>query len=168
MPAFYPPLSLLLAAALLAACSKVRSAPPPPASPDDGVEVSPEAFRSLRWLEGRWQGSIVGATPVYVAHEFENDTLMRTRVYAGGSFSEAVDSGTIVLSGGRLLAEMGEGRWVADVVDDESLRLVRLANAPGEAAIRRLAPDRISVRWLWHDEQGGTQRRTFTLRRAGP
>jgi hypothetical protein len=129
------------------------------------VRVSREGFAGLRWLEGRWFGRVVGRSELLLTTRVANDTTLELRLYENRPFTEATDSGAAVLAEGRVRARLSLGEWVATTLDSASIHLAPVGDTQSDLTLTHTAPDALRVHWVWRDEQGQMQRRSFTLQR---
>lgn len=125
--------------------------------------ISRDAFRSLRWLEGRWVGSGGGYSAFYEEYVFVNDSTIEQREHADSIFGTPRRVSTIAWRNGTV--HKGRG-------DNIESRLVRIHG--DSARFEPLAAGRRGFTWLRVGEgrwravlDGPAQPVVYDLRRAG-
>jgi hypothetical protein len=154
------------AALVLAGCSGATSGAPGAISPDEGLTVTREAFRSLAWLVGSWASPRGEEAQMFERYEFVNDTTLRVRTYADASFRRPADSSFVVLRGERVFALWRSAEWVATDLTSGSVRFAPIVNAPNTFTWRKRSGDSREVRSTWRDEKGRVRSQSFVLDRV--
>ena len=137
----------LLGVLLLAGCGRAEppveapegaeAAPPAAAQP---ATVTPQQFATLRWLEGRWKGTMPDGNAFYEGYRMVNDSTLASLTYPDSVTAAASDSGEITLRGG----------------------VVRSGNPATGYVVTELSDGRV------HFEPSGSARNNFTWVRASP
>lgn len=86
-------------------------------------------FAHLHWLEGSWIGSAPGETPLYERFHFTTDSTAEITFYRDSAFSQAIGTGRVYLTVGRVYHTYGSGRWGATHLDSASVFFIPQLNA---------------------------------------
>lgn len=98
-------------------------------SPPSPAQVSADAFKALRWLEGRWVGSGETQSPFYEEYAFIDDSTAVSRSYADSTFRQVNDSSVIRMRSGTLESVGNTTRYVVVAIAADSVVF-----APGAGA----------------------------------
>jgi hypothetical protein len=74
-------------------------------------------FRNLRFLEGRWRGSMPDGKPFFEEYRFLDDTTILRRGFPDSTFAKASDSSRVQLRDSTVSNEGGTARWAATRLD---------------------------------------------------
>jgi hypothetical protein len=98
-------------------------------------------FAKLRWLEGTWQGTAAGESPIYVRYHVVNDSTLEIAYFRDSSFTQAGGTGRVYLTVGRIFHTFGPGRWGASNVDTSGVFFVPQLNTHSSLAWSYQSPD---------------------------
>ena len=141
------------------------TAPRKAISKENSSMFTPNDFKQLRFLEGRWSGKAPDGSVFYEEYDFPNQAIMRSRRYADANFAEATDGSTVALKEGMVISTWGEFTWEASDLS-ENVASFRPINAPSSFTWRRLNQDAVEVTQNWTDEKGAAQSYSLTLTRV--
>lgn len=86
-------------------------------------------FAHLHWLEGSWIGTASGQTPLYERFHFNSDSTADITFFRDSTFSQAVGTGRVYLTVGRVYHTYGSGQWGAARLDSASVFFIPQVNA---------------------------------------
>lgn len=148
----------LLIAAVVAGClfapacakNRANSAPQTPATPT----VTPGRFSTsdltkLRWIEGTWRGTGDVETPFYERYRFENDSTLAVEGFADEKVDRVSDITRFELKEGQF-GNGGDGsRWVATVIDNDSITFEPVSKARNSFVWKRASKDLWQAVLMW-------------------
>lgn len=119
---------------ILVSCAPRDQAPPSAAS------VSPEQFRELSWLTGKWRGS-GGAYPAFFEEYRQvDDSTIAMRAFSDSTFRVATDSSRIERRNGTVASRRGsETPSIAVTVSNSSIRFMKEGTTTGGYTFTRVS-----------------------------
>jgi hypothetical protein len=143
--------------------------PEPPAAPAEiaPIQVSADQFKSLKWLEGKWRGTLNDTMPFYEEYRFMNDSSIATISYVDSTMKPPKDSGKIELRAGVVAnGRIGGERWyVLTAIDSVSAHFEPRGNASNAFTWRRES-DRSWIATLgWRGPTGTQNQRIYAMKR---
>jgi hypothetical protein len=143
-------LTLLLLASIGASCRGEKPAPVDTARAAagsaapvvSGVEVAPQTFRTLKWIEGRWRGTDSSQLVFYEEYRFVDDSTIAMRSFSDSMFSTPTDSSVVALRGGRVENVAANATWVVTAFYGNSVHF-----APVKGARNRFIWERAATGW---------------------
>ncbi|HEX6589160.1 MAG TPA: hypothetical protein VF039_09060 [Longimicrobiales bacterium] len=162
---------LLLLTLVLAACgtddgvegesatTSTAARVPPPAS------VSPDEFRSLRWLEGSWRGLDDGGQAFYERYSFVDDSTIRAQSSPDSTFPTVDGASEIRLRGGRVTTGDEGMEWTVTAITQGGVRFDPVRGARNSFEWRRESDDEWLATLQWVTSSGERQERRYTMRR---
>ena len=136
-----------------------RAPAPADAPVPRGVEVVPQMFRTLSWIEGRWRGTDSAQLVFYEEYRRADDSTIVMRSFSDSMFSTATDSSTVALRGGRVENVSANATWVATTFNGNSVHFAPVKGArntftweraAGGWTARILPPDGSTRQRIYH------------------
>jgi hypothetical protein len=94
--------------------------------------VTPQQFRQLTWLVGRWRGSGRFVPAFYEQYRFRDDSTIAMTAFTDSTFrAETADSSTIELRGGRVRTRTATSTYEAIEFSPTSVRFRRVGSTDG-------------------------------------
>jgi hypothetical protein len=167
-----PYLSMCAAAVVLVAAASCRGREESrggdsvrPAQP--GAYASAD-FQRLRWLEGRWVGTMEDDTKFYEQYRFTDDSTIVEHSFKDSTFSQATDSSRITLRGSTVASEAASARWVAERLDTLGVEFAPDRGATNYFAWSKETPNAWTATLRWMDRDGRVRRVAYALQRVAP
>ena len=151
-------LSLIAVLTLLTGCQR----PPRPA---DGLAVTPDEFRGLQWLSGRWDGTGPDTLSFWESYLFLDDSTIRSYTWADSTFTQISDSSLLTLREGRVISGSGERWHVLTRWDRGGLRFEPRGKATNAFTWRPIDSSSWIAILTWTDADGKPQARRYSMRR---
>ncbi len=128
------------------------------------VQVTPGEFSSLKWIEGRRQGS-GGKNLFHEIYSLVNDSTIQIDYYGQDStFTRSLGTGTVYLSDGNIYHEYYEGGvWVADAIDSSSIHFIPVRDAGTTFLWEKAENDAWEATLWWKNQDGEDVKRVFTM-----
>jgi hypothetical protein len=161
-------IALLLALAAVAACGGEQEQPaPPPSAPEvPAITVSLDQFKSLKWLEGKWRGTLNDTMPFYEQYRFVNDSTIESLGFADSTMVPPRDTGFITLRAGKVQNGSGDRYYLVSEIDSGSVHF-----EPRERANNAFTWKREGDGWIatlrWKDSSGNPVQRTYVMKPIG-
>ena len=125
-------------------------------------------FRHLRWLEGRWRGTLPQGGYFYEQYRSLDDSTIAMHAFADSTFTRATDSARLSLRNA-VIANDGIGaRWVATRIDSSSVEFVPRVGASNGFGWTRESPTRWTATLHGTDSAGRTQHTVYSMERVNP
>ena len=121
-----PTLTLTLALAL-AGCSKEPEQPPPdfsnPAAPAQPApaKFALADFGNLRYLEGKWKGTMANGNAFYESYHFANDSTILKGGHTDSTFKTKSDSSRIIFRNGVVMDSSASTVYTAEKLDSTTV-----------------------------------------------
>ena len=126
--------------------------------PKEAGKFGFEKFRHLRFLEGRWRGSMSDGKPFFEEYRFLDDTTILKLDYPDSTFAKASDdSSRIVLRDSTVANEGKTSRWVASRVDSLGADFVPHFGATNTFTWAKESPTKWLATLRWTDRNGQPQ-----------
>ena len=151
------PTTLLLFAAMLTlpGCAPGDKSPTPAA-------VTPDQFKQLAWIAGRWQGAEAGGAPFFESYRMIDDSTIASTTWADASFSSATDSSRISLRNGEVTNGPG---YVVTAWSENSVHFEPRGTAVNSFTWQQESADRWTARLQW-TQDGKPSERTYIMTRV--
>ena len=140
-------LRLLLVLITLAACAAPRQREAAPTSAAGSTRVTD--LGTLRWIEGRWRGTLPDGGFFFEGYRFANDSTILTYTYPDSTSLTPSDSGAIMLRGGVVATGSGGSRWIATALREGFVRFDPREGARNNFVWERLSDDAWRAILLW-------------------
>jgi len=109
-----------LIVAAVAGCSGGRSQTNS-AGQNPNAKITAEQLRKLRWIEGSWRGTGVNQQPFFERYRFESDTVLAVDGLENEKLEKVTDTTRFELKDGEFGGGSEGSRYVATVLDDNSI-----------------------------------------------
>jgi hypothetical protein len=124
-------------------------------------------FRHLRWLEGRWKGTLPQGGYFYEQYRSLDDSTIAMHAFADSTFTRATDSARLTLRNAVIANEGIGARWVATRIDSAFVDFVPRVGATNGLSWARESPNRWTATLHGADSAGRTQRTVYPMERVG-
>jgi hypothetical protein len=125
-----------------------------------------ESFKSLRFLEGRWRGTMPDGKPFFEEYRFLDDTTILKLAYADATFAKSTDSSRIELRDSTV-ADMGKtSRYVASRLDSLGADFIPQFGATNTFTWAKESPTRWLATIRWTDRNGQPQSVVYPMERV--
>jgi hypothetical protein len=122
-------------------------------------------FRHLRWLEGRWRGTLPAGGYFYEQYRSLDDSTIAMHAFADSTFSRATDSARLTLRNAVIANEGIGARWVATQIDSSTVEFVPRVGASNGFGWARESANRWTATLHSTDSAGRMQHTVYPMER---
>jgi hypothetical protein len=116
-----------------------------------------ESFRHLRFVEGRWRGTMPDGKPFFEEYRFLNDTTILKLDFPDSTFAKASDSSRVELRDSTVANESTSSRYVATRLDSLGADFAPHFGATNTFTWARESPTKWIATIRWTDRDGKPQ-----------